>query len=295
MDLHYKQEVTVGALVLVGATLFVVGTLWLGGKDFSHTSPAVAIAFADAGTLKRGSPVKISGVQLGTVEGIDFESYGRVIVRVTLDETIVPKRDAAAELATVGLVADAIVNFNPGQAPEPLPDGTVIQGTVARGITDIGTEIGDQAKQLLGGLNKVEYERLSRDLSRTLDAFQRLASVYSDTKAGPVAELTTTMGSLQRVSARIDSVLAAAQLERTLRAADSMMATLTKLSGEAQSTAKQLDQLLSKVNRGEGTLGKFASDTLFYENAQKLLKSLQEFVDDIKKHPGKIGITVKLF
>jgi phospholipid/cholesterol/gamma-HCH transport system substrate-binding protein len=122
-----------------------------------------------------------------------------------------------------------------------------------------------------------------------------MATVYSDTKGGPVGELTTTMQGLQRVSARIDSVLAAAQLDRTLRTADSMMANLSKLSAEAQNTAKQLDQILAKVNRGEGTIGKFASDTAFYDNAQKLMKSLQEFVDDLKKHPGKIGITVKVF
>ena len=64
---------------------------------------------------------------------------------------------------------------------------------------------------------------------------------------------------------------------------------------DARTTAKQLDTLLAKINRGEGTLGKFASDTLFYQNAQKLLKSLQEFADDLKKNPGKIGLTVKIF
>src|ERR1051326_3101451 len=60
MDLHYKQEVTVGALVLVGVALFVAGTMWLGGRGLSP-APVVRIAFPDAGTLKRGSPVKVSG------------------------------------------------------------------------------------------------------------------------------------------------------------------------------------------------------------------------------------------
>jgi phospholipid/cholesterol/gamma-HCH transport system substrate-binding protein len=198
-------------------------------------------------------------------------------------------------LATVGLVADAVIKFNPGSASEPLAPETIVTGTVERGFMDMGAELGDQAKTLMGGINQVQFKQLSEDLSRTLTAFQRMATVYSDTKGGPVGELTTTMQGLQRVSARIDSVLAAAQLDRTLRTADSMMANLSKLSAEAQNTAKQLDQILAKVNRGEGTIGKFASDTAFYDNAQKLMKSLQEFVDDLKKHPGKIGITVKVF
>ncbi len=294
MDLHYKQEVTVGALVLVGALLFIGGSMWLGGKRFS-TRPTVAIQLSDAGTLKRGSPVKVSGVQLGSVDEIEYQSYGKVLVRLHLEEAVQPRRDAAAELATVGLVADAIINFNPGSSPEPLPQGAVIIGTVQRGFMDIGTDLGAQAKGVLSSVEAIRFKEVSEDLRRSLQAFERLASVYSNTTSGPIAQLTTTMQGLRAVSARIDSVLVVAQLDRTARTADSLMANLGKLSASAQSTASQLDSVLARVNRGEGTLGKFMSDTLFYQNTQRLVKSLQEFVDDLKKNPGKIGITVKVF
>ncbi len=294
MDLHYKQEVTVGALVLVGAALFIGGSMWLGGKRFSR-SPTVAVQFSDAGTLKRGSPVKVSGVQLGMVDDIEFQRYGKVLVRLHLEEEVQPRRDASAELATVGLVADAIINFNPGSSPEPLPEGAVIVGTVQRGFMDIGSELGDQAKGVLTGVEAIKFKEVSEDLRRSLQAFERLAGVYSNTTSGPIAQLTTTVQGLRAVSARIDSVLVAAQVDRTMRTADSMMANLGRLSVSAQSTAAQLDSVLAKVNRGEGSLGQFMSDTLFYGNSQRLLKSLQDFIDDLKKNPGKIGITVKVF
>ena len=293
MDLHYKQEVTVGALVLVGAALFITGLMWLGGKRFS-TRPTVAVQFTDAGTLKRGSPVKISGVQLGMVNDIEYQSYGKVIVRLHLEEEVQPKRDASAELATVGLVADAIINFNPGSSPEPLPADAVIVGTVQRGFMDIGTDLGDQARGVLSGVEAIKFKEVSEDLRRSLQAFERLAGVYSNTTTGPISQLTTTMQGLRAVSARIDSVLLAVQLDRTARTADSLMANLSRLSASAQSTASQLDSVLAKVNRGEGSLGKFASDTLLYQNTQRLVKSLQEFVDDLKKNPGKLGITVRI-
>lgn len=294
MDLHYKQEVTVGGLVLLGVALFLGGSLWLTGRRLPGSTD-VAVSFEDAGTLKRGSPVRVSGVMLGNVEDLEFQGFGRVVAHLSLDARVVPKRDASASLATVGLVADAVIKFNPGSAAEPLPPGTILIGTMERGLMDMGAELGGQAKDLLGGINEIQFKELSENLSRTVTAFQRLATVYSDTKGGPVAEMTTTMQGLQKVTARLDSVLAAAQLDRTLRTADSLMANLTKLSTDAQSTAKQLDLILAKVTRGEGTIGKFASDTAFYDNAQKLLKSLQELVDDLKKHPGKIGLTVKIF
>jgi phospholipid/cholesterol/gamma-HCH transport system substrate-binding protein len=294
MDLHYKQEVTVGTLVLVGVLLFIGGSLWLQGKTISR-APKVSVQFEDAGTLKRGSPVKVSGVELGTVSDITYQGYKKVLVRLDLQAAVDPRKDAAASLATVGLVADAVVNFVPGTSTEPLPKDAVIMGTVARGLTDVGNEIGEKAKGLLDSLNRVRFRELSDNLNKTLTSFQRVAELYGDTKNGPMSELAGTMKRLQAVSARIDTVLAEAKVTETLHTADSLMASLTKLSEAAQGTSKQLDGILGRINRGEGSLGKLAADTLLYENAQRLVKSLQEFVDDLKKHPGKIGITVKVF
>jgi len=294
MDLHYKQEVTVGTLVLIGFLLFFGGSLWLQGKTFSR-APKVSVEFEDAGTLKRGSPVKVSGVTLGTVSDITYQGYRKVLVRLDLQDVVDPRKDAAATLATIGLVADAVVNFVPGTSVEPLPRDAVIVGKVERGLTDVGTDIGDKAKGVLEGLNQVRFKELSDNLDKTLTAFQRVAELYGDSKNGPMSELAGTMKRLQAVSARIDTVLAEAKVTQSLHNADSLMANLTVLSTTAQGTARQLDSILARVNRGEGTLGRFASDTLFYENAQRLVKSLQEFVDDLKKHPGKIGLTVRVF
>lgn len=294
MDLHYKQEVTVGALVLVGVGLFVAGTMWLGGSGLGR-SPNVSVSFPDAGTLKRGSPVKVSGVTLGNVADITYQGYGKVLVRLDLDEQIAPRKDATATLATIGLVADAVVRFNPGTAPEPLPEGTVIVGTVERGLMDMGGELGGTAKEVMEGLRAIEFKQLSDNLNKTLLAFQRISAVYSDTRSGPLSLLPETMRGLQAVSARVDSVLVAARLDRTSRTADSLLTTLTALSTDAKSTLGQIDQMLARINRGEGSLGKLVSDTLLYQNTQKLLKSIQEFVDDVKKNPGKIGLTVRIF
>lgn len=294
MDLHYKQEITVGLLVVMAGALFIWGTLWLGGKKFRR-EPNVTIAFPDAGTLKRGSPVKISGVQLGTVQEIEYQDFGKVLVRIDLDQRVKPKRDASAELSSVGLVADAVIKFNPGTAPELLPPSTVIAGTVDRGFMALGTELAGKAKEVMTNLSDIANKKLADDLSRTLQAVQRMADLYSNPKAGPSAELERTLIEVQRMGNRLDSTLNEFKLSGTLAHADSLMSNLTRLSSDAHVSALRLDTLLARVNRGEGSLGKFTTDTAFYANAQRALKSIQEFVDTLRKHPGKLGITVRVF
>jgi phospholipid/cholesterol/gamma-HCH transport system substrate-binding protein len=294
MDLHYKREVTVGTLVVLSAALFIWGSMWLGGRNFGR-SPNVTIALDDAGTLKRGSPVKVSGVQLGTVQEIEYQDYGKVLVRINLDERVHPKRDASAQLSSVGLVADAIIKFNPGTAPEPLPADAIIVGTVDKGFMALGDELAGKAKEVMSGLNEFANKQLAEDISRTLAAVQRMADLYSNPKSGPSAELERTLIEVQRMGNRLDSTLNEFKVGGSLAHADTLMNNLAKLSSDARGTTLRLDSLLARINRGEGSLGKLASDTALYANAQRLLKSLQELADDIRKHPGKIGLTFRVF
>src|ERR1051326_740726 len=240
MDLHYKQEVTVGALVLVGVALFVAGAMWLGGRGLS-AAPTVQILFSDAGTLKRGSPVKVSGVTLGSVADIDFREFGKVLVKVTLDRRVQARSDASARLTAVGLVADAIINFNPGSAPDPLPGDKVVVGTVDPGFLALGGDLGERAKTLMTGVSDIANKKLADDLHQTMSAVQRMANLYSNPDKGPSAELTRTLSEVQRMGHRLDSLLDEAKPAAAVHRADSLGAELTRLSADARGTAAPLD------------------------------------------------------
>ncbi|HLG06835.1 MAG TPA: MlaD family protein [Gemmatimonadales bacterium] len=294
MDLHYKQEITVGALVIVGAALFIGGAMWLGGRSFSR-GPTVTIVFPNVETLKRGSPLRVSGLVLGTVREIDYEGYQRVLVRSSLDPRVQLKRDASATLASVGLVADAVINLNPGSAAEPLPEGTIIEGRVEAGLLSAAPGLTERASEALAAVSEIANKRLANDISATLDAVQRLANLYSNPRAGPSADLTRTLEEVRRMGARLDSTLSDIKLRGTMETADSMMRNLTRLSSEARATAERLDTALARMSRGEGSLGRLATDTAFYANATETLRALREFVDDIRKHPGKLNINFRVF
>ena len=295
MDLHYKQEVTVGVLVAAGVGLFLAGTFWLKGTRFASGEPDVRVAFADAGTLKRGSAVRVSGVNLGSVDKIEFESVGRVIVTLKVKPVVAPKIDAAATLASVGLVAEAVIDYHPGTSSQPLPEGTVIQGTVARGLTEIGTELSGQAKEVMTGLNEVANKRLADNLNKTLEALQRFVGAYSDPRRAPMSEVTNTMVSLQRLSARLDSSLARADLGTTLRKSDTLITTLTTTTASFTTTAARLDSLLLRINRGDGSLGKLMTDSLLYGDVRRVTQALEKLIDELRKNPGKITIQIKAF
>ncbi len=291
MDLHYRQEITVGTLMLTGVAAFVLGTMWLSGKESRSGKRIVNVQFADVGNMKAGNPVKVSGVQLGKVDEIAFRDVGDVLVTLNLDPRIAPKKDATAQLSAVGLVGDVVIVFDPGKAAEPLGPNDVIKGTTERGIMDIGGELSGEAKATMVSLREVANKDLADDLRKTLQSFQRLANTYT----GPASELNSTMIQLRQLSARVDSVLASTDLSRVVTNADSTSVRFGRLADQYTATGARLDSLLMKMNRGEGTLGKLMTDTSMYNQLTDLSRSLKEFLDDLKKHPGKIPVTVKIF
>jgi len=120
MDLHYKREAMVGAIVLAGAAVFVVGTMWLGGKSFGRDN-LVPVQFSDIGNLKSSSPVKVSGVQVGKVDKIIFDSVGSVRVNLALTQHVPLRSDAAATIEAVGVLGDVEIVLDPGTDSLPLP------------------------------------------------------------------------------------------------------------------------------------------------------------------------------
>jgi phospholipid/cholesterol/gamma-HCH transport system substrate-binding protein len=303
MDLGYKQEVTVGGLVILAILLFIVGSAWLSGRSIGGDPEDYwKIQFQQAGNLKTSSPVKISGVVVGKVEGIQLLEPGKVLVSVSLPDRIVPRVDAAASVVAVGFVGDAAVELDPGRAAQALPKDRVIIGSQAAGLTDLAQTLADRADSVLLGAQAIVNQATADELSATMDALQgtlkaaqRTMEMYSNPDKGPTAELTRTLATVQALSARLDSTLANPALARTLQRADTLTGNLAEMTGQLTSTGARLDTLLLRVNQGQGTLGKFATDSGLYRDMRELSQSMKKLVDELAKHPGKVPVTVKLF
>ena len=294
MDLRYTREATVGAIVIVAIVVFVLGTMWLSGRSVSSKN-VVRMQFPNVSGLKRASPVRVSGVTVGKVERIEFVDVGKVLVIASLPPKIRPRVDAEAKIVSVTLVGDYAVDFDPGGAAEFLPPGRVILGSQDLGLTGRAQELSDRADSILIGaqaiVNKETAQQLRSTLTAlegTLKAAERTMRIFSDSTRGPTVELTRTMSAFRQLSTRLDSTLANPALGRTLSRTDT-------LTGNLASMTARFDSTLAAINRGQGTLGKFATDSGLYYDIRALSQSMKELLDELKKHPGKVPVTIKLF
>ncbi len=294
MDLRYSREATVGAIVLIAILVFVFGTMWLSGRSVGSGN-VVRIQFENVSGLKRASPVRVSGVNVGKVERIEFVDVGKVLVTASLPPSIGPKVDASATIVSVTLVGDYAVDFHPGKSGQLLPEGRVILGTQDLGLTGIAAGLADRADSILLGAQSIVNERTGEQLRSTLTALegtlkaaQRTMQIYGNPEEGPTAELTKTMAAFRQLSTRLDSTLISFRT-------DTLSANLAAMSAQLTATTGRLDTLLAGMNRGQGTLGKFVTDSGLYYDIRELSQGMKNLLDELAKNPGKIPVTVKLF
>jgi len=296
MDLTYKQEVGVGALVLVGVAVFLVGMFWLTGQSLRTSGISVDIMFESVAGLKQGDPVLVSGVKKGRVARVNLERVKSVRVTLELSKDVRPHIDASAAVASMDLFGAKFIDYNPGSREELLPPGRAITGSNQPDITDVAQGVATRANELLANASNIVSERLGEDIHNTLVVTQRAMATLASAPEGPFIKQTTrTLEATERVMARVDSMLGSG----TGRNIDSISTNLARLTNHLSRTTASLDTLLSRINRGEGTLGRIAADTTMYHDLHALSVSLTALLTDLKEHPDKYMkpglVRVKLF
>jgi phospholipid/cholesterol/gamma-HCH transport system substrate-binding protein len=296
MELSYKEEVSVGVMVICGLLAFILAMFWLTGRSVTRHGIPVQALFADVGGLKEGDPVRVSGVKKGQVVRVRLERMGKVVVTLQLDPEVRPHADASATVASADFLGAKYVEYNPGAKDELFPSGRPIPGVVDAGIADAAAKAANNANALLENLNKgLNAAQLSTDIHNTLIVTQRGMSALTQAAKGPaVDQAAVTLRAVERVMSRLDTVLGASGPANTGRRLDSLTTNLTQLTTHLSAATSSLSDVLGKMSRGDGTLGKMATDTMLYKNLSATLASLTALLNDLKERPGRY-LTVKVF
>jgi len=135
MQSNRTLEIGTGLFVLLGfaALLFLTTQLPASGVKFGGQKAGyhVTAEFDNIGDLKVGSPVTMSGVRVGEVSNIHFDSkVYKAVVRMRIDPQYneIPE-DSFASIQTEGLLGGKYVGISPGGLDSYLKEGGRIELT----------------------------------------------------------------------------------------------------------------------------------------------------------------------
>src|SRR5437762_2468472 len=296
MELSYKEEVGVGALVVFGLIAFTVFMFWLTGRSITSKGVPIAVEFKNVSGLKEGDPVRVSGVKKGRVARVRLDRVGRVTVTLQRAPEVRPHQDGTAAVASADFLGAKCVDYNPGINDTLLVPGAHIKGVTEEQFADVASRAATSANELIANVNKgLNAGELASDIHNTLLATQRGMKALTDAANGPVVKQTQqTLVALEQVMQRLDTLLGASKVEKTGARLDTLSANLTQLTTRLSAATGSLKTVLDKMEKGEGTLGKMATDTMLYRNLNETLTSLSALLKDLRERPGRY-INVKVF
>lgn len=122
-------EVLVGALVVLIGFGFVQYA-YSGKQVKTVTGYNVSARFGSVGTIQLGAPVKVAGITVGRVAGMQLDkSTFQVVMDLTIQSDLKLPTDTKASITTDGLLGGKYVKLLPGQAKEQLAAGGKIADT----------------------------------------------------------------------------------------------------------------------------------------------------------------------
>jgi len=290
-----RDEVLVGLLLATAVAVGIGGTIWIARGGLARNY-AMYARFPWGAGLKQGQPVLLAGVRIGFVDRVELDLKGTLVVGLKIEQQYKIPKGSTATVQANGIFGDQLIALQPvlGQtaflpANDTIPTGKGSPGTaelLTKGdsiASDVRAITGKARAEFVEGGGVEEIRALMADVTRLVAQLSKVAAVQS-------SQLTATQQSLRTAIASIDSV----KVDSTLTNLRATSASFEQLSRDLKETNAQVQQVVEKVNSGNGTVGKLMNDGAVYARMDTLLARVDSLMADFKKNPKKY-VNLKIF
>jgi phospholipid/cholesterol/gamma-HCH transport system substrate-binding protein len=298
-----RLAIVVGAFVLAAFAMLAGLILSLSSERGLFAERYTLVArFDDVQGLLPGAPVRLAGKDVGAIHAVRFGDLGEerppveVTMQVDADVQSRIRSDSRATIGTIGLLGDTYVEIDVGTpAGEILEPGAEIPAVSPLNVNKIvakGTVALDSIVELTDNLNTVVAgfgERMGSE--RFVDALDAITEsvesvtdivkevqtgegllhslVYSEYEGSGVENVEKSLATLERILAEVET-------------GKGVLHTMIYDEPEEQDIVMQalaaggrLNNILEKVDGGQGTLGLLVNDPTLYEDLVALLGGAQ--------------------
>ncbi len=237
---NYKWKL--GMFMILGLSLFIIGIYFIGkNKNMFGSTFGLNTKFRNVSGLKVGNNVRFSGINIGTVERIEFLSDSAVAVHLIIKEEVQKylKIDAIASIGSDGLMGDKVLTISPGSSSNKI-------------IKDNAT---------IASVKAVEMEDIMKSVKVSVDN----AVIITN----QLAEFTVNINNKQGVISKL-------MTDATF--ANSLTNTLTNTLTNLESSTQEFSVFTKKMNSSKGVLSKLVTDEKLGNTVDSTITDLKETV-----------------
>lgn len=244
--------------------------------------------FKNVGGLAPSTPVSINGLKVGKVKSVDFTDDGtaNLIVTLSIESDFEFSKNSKVQLYDASLLGGKGVNILPAfDNAEIAKSGSFLTGiSSAQGISgmidkkmkpiqDQVENVMNNANTVLGSVNgildSIQLNTTLKKINQTLTSYKQTSDLLNEMLVSNKDTLSATLSNLKQISSSINQD------------------TLSNVISNLDKSLVSLNLILTKMNSGNGTLGKLLNDDNMYQNLEGASKQLEALLQDFKLNPER--------
>ena len=296
------SELKIGLLTVSSIVMATVLIFLLGGEGgFFWQRYALKTVFPSIAGLKPGAPVRVAGVEVGSVTGVTFSGDRvEVVMEISRDMQSRVTSTSLASLGSVSLLGEAAVDITASSQGTPVPEwGYVPSGAATGSLTEVTTQAAEGLGELTGLLRDIRSGRgtvgrlvtddsLYAQMNAVVAAVEQVVLNVSEGH-GTLGRLANDPAAAQALEASLQNLEA---VTARMRAGEGSLGKLLNddtLARTLTSTITNLDSITGQISRGEGTAGKLISDRELYDRLNSMSERLDAVMTGLQQGEGTAG------
>jgi len=262
-----SNKIKLGIFISMGLTVFIIGIYFLGeGQQLFRSTIRISGVFRDVAGLQPGNNVRLSGINVGTVDNIIIVSDSSVRVDILIAESVSKfiMKDAVASIGSEGLMGNKTIILYPGTGgKKEIENGDIVQTITPLGVDDF-------------------MNSLKKTIDNTNDITDDLAKITASIQSGK-----GTIGRLlmdQSLIRNFDSTVVnlkegSAGFKLLMDKGDDVDELLTSLKTTIDNTSSitgNLSKITDSIHSGKGAIGMLLMDSTMRQNLDSTVVNLKE-------------------
>jgi phospholipid/cholesterol/gamma-HCH transport system substrate-binding protein len=260
--------------------------------------------------LVAAKPVYINGLQVGQVSRLYFapDMSGDIIVELVIQSKFPIPKNSVAHIFSADLMGSKSIELHLGDSKEIAQSGDTL-------LTSVEGSIMESVNKQVAPL-KAKAEVLMSSVDTLIAAFNTVLNKNTtENLKASIQDITTTFKNLSRTTSTIDTLVEeeSNRLAIILAHVDSLTGTLSdnredlskiiinfrsisdslaktdflSIIQKADSSINSLNQILAKINEGQGTAGMLMNNDSLYRELDKSAEELNKLLKDIRENPNR--------
>lgn len=291
MEKSVSHKIRLGVFVVLGTVLLVSALYFIGNRqNLFGNNMELHAEFTNVNGLQLGNNVRYSGINAGTVKGIEMIGESRIMVSMVIEDKIARRinKNAVATIGSDGLVGSMLISILPQEGESrPIISGDTIKSYTKIGTNDILSTLSvtnENAAILTADLLKITTKIIdgkgtvgmlindtvmAQDLKQSINQLKR-ASTNANTTISRLSEIIESMNFTESTAGvLLNDTVAGNKMKDIIENLDTSSENIVQLS-------ENLEQYIGEIQEGKGALNYLIKDEAFAQNMDSTLQNIKE-------------------